>query len=62
MSGLPPTVGRAVAVEVGTVIVGKAEQTRLLTIALLADGHVLLDDVPGVAKTSWCGPLALRSG
>ena len=43
--------GRAVAGEVGTVIVGKPEQTRLLTVALLADGHVLLDDVPGVAKT-----------
>jgi len=33
------------------VVVGKADQTRLLIIALLADGHVLLDDVPGVAKT-----------
>jgi MoxR-like ATPase len=36
---------------VGSVIVGKAEQTHLITVALLADGHVLLDDVPGVAKT-----------
>ena len=35
----------------GRVIVGKADQTRLITVALLADGHVLLDDVPGVAKT-----------
>lgn len=43
--------GRAVAGEVGRVIVGKAEQTRLITVALLAGGHVLLDDVPGVAKT-----------
>jgi MoxR-like ATPase len=33
------------------VIVGKADQTRLITVALLADGHVLVDDVPGVAKT-----------
>jgi MoxR-like ATPase len=36
---------------VARVIVGKADQTRLITVALLADGHVLLDDVPGVAKT-----------
>jgi MoxR-like ATPase len=36
---------------VGRVIVGKADQTRLIVVALLADGHVLLDDVPGVAKT-----------
>lgn len=41
----------AVADEVGRVIVGKSEQTRMVTIALLADGHVLIDDVPGVAKT-----------
>ncbi len=34
-----------------SVIVGKADQTRLITVALLADCHVLLDDVPGVAKT-----------
>ncbi len=43
--------GQAVAEQVERVIVGKADQTRLLTVALLADGHVLLDDVPGVAKT-----------
>ena len=43
--------GRAIAEQVGRVIVGKADQTRLVTVALLADGHVLLDDVPGVAKT-----------
>ena len=45
------TLGRALADEVAKVIVGKAGQIRLLTVALLADGHVLLDDVPGVAKT-----------
>jgi len=43
--------GGALAAQVGRVIVGKADQTRLVTVALLADGHVLLDDVPGVAKT-----------
>jgi MoxR-like ATPase len=43
--------GRVVQEQVGRVVVGKADQTRLLVIALLADGHVLLDDVPGVAKT-----------
>jgi MoxR-like ATPase len=47
----PAELGRAVAEQVGRVIVGKADQTRLITVALLADGHVLLDDVPGVAKT-----------
>jgi MoxR-like ATPase len=43
--------GRAIEEQVGRVVVGKADQTRLLVVALLADGHVLLDDVPGVAKT-----------
>jgi MoxR-like ATPase len=43
--------GSAIAAQVGRVIVGKADQTRLVTVALLASGHVLLDDVPGVAKT-----------
>jgi MoxR-like ATPase len=42
---------QAVEEQVGRVIVGKADQTRLLVVALLADGHILLDDVPGVAKT-----------
>ena len=49
--GAAVELGRAIAEQVGRVIVGKADQTRLLTVALLADGHVLLDDVPGVAKT-----------
>ncbi len=43
--------GRAVGEQVGSVIVGKADQTRLVMTALLAGGHVLIDDVPGVAKT-----------
>jgi MoxR-like ATPase len=34
------------------VIVGKREALHLLLAAILADGHVLIEDVPGVAKTS----------
>jgi MoxR-like ATPase len=34
------------------VIVGKGEALHLLLAAILADGHVLVEDVPGVAKTS----------
>ena len=37
--------------QVGTVVVGKAQATEHLLAALLVDGHVLLDDVPGVGKT-----------
>ena len=36
---------------VGRAVVGAEEPMRLMTIALLADGHALLEDVPGVGKT-----------
>src|SRR5438309_1316004 len=38
--------------EIGRVVVGMNEVTRQLLIALLANGHVLLEGVPGVAKTT----------
>ena len=38
--------------ETGKVIAGKREVTERILMALLADGHVLLDDVPGVGKTT----------
>ncbi|TME60823.1 MAG: MoxR family ATPase, partial [Chloroflexi bacterium] len=37
---------------VGAVVVGKREVTEQLLGALLVEGHVLLDDVPGVGKTT----------
>ncbi|GHT40578.1 magnesium chelatase [Bacteroidia bacterium] len=37
--------------KIGEVIIGQAEAVDLLLTALLADGHVLLEGVPGVAKT-----------
>jgi MoxR-like ATPase len=33
------------------VIIGKRESIELLVVALLCDGHVLIEDVPGVGKT-----------
>ena len=38
--------------QVGRVVVGKREAVEQLFAALLVDGHVLLDDVPGVGKTT----------
>ena len=38
--------------EVGKVLVGKAGQLRLITAAILAGGHILLEDLPGVGKTT----------
>ena len=37
--------------EVEKVVVGKREALELILIAILADGHVLLEDYPGLAKT-----------
>ncbi|MEE8239321.1 MAG: AAA family ATPase [Nitrososphaerales archaeon] len=37
--------------EISKIIVGKTETIKLLSVGLLADGHVLLEGVPGVAKT-----------
>lgn len=43
-------------------IVGKRATMELIVTALLADGHVLLEDVPGVAKTATARALAEASG
>ncbi|HVM17582.1 MAG TPA: MoxR family ATPase [Gaiellaceae bacterium] len=37
--------------EVERAVVGKREQLELVLVGLLADGHVLLEDFPGLAKT-----------
>ncbi|WHH61552.1 MoxR family ATPase [Petroclostridium sp. X23] len=38
--------------EVEKIIVGKSQQIRLLVMAILAEGHILLEDIPGVGKTT----------
>ncbi len=46
------------AMEVESVICGKRDVIDLVITALLADGHVLLEDIPGVGKTSMAKALA----
>ncbi|HMU47058.1 MAG TPA: MoxR family ATPase [Chitinophagaceae bacterium] len=41
----------AINTEIKKIIVGQDEMVRLIIAALLADGHVLIEGVPGVAKT-----------
>jgi MoxR-like ATPase len=41
----------AISSEIRKVIIGQDEMVRLIITALLADGHVLIEGVPGVAKT-----------
>lgn len=47
---------------VSSVIVGKESQIRLLVTALLARGHVLLEDLPGMGKTVLAKTLAQAIG
>ena len=42
---------RQVGTAIESVIDGKAETVRLALIVLLAEGHLLIEDVPGVGKT-----------
>jgi MoxR-like ATPase len=43
---------------VGSVVLGKPEVIKLAVVALLAEGHVLIEDVPGVGKTLLAHALA----
>jgi len=38
--------------EIGKVIIGKSDVTEQIFMSILAGGHILLDDVPGVGKTT----------
>ena len=42
----------AVLAQVNRVILGKEEKIREIMLAFLANGHVLLEDIPGVGKTT----------
>lgn len=50
--------GRKLTENISRVIVGKEEVIKLLVTALIADGHVLLEDMPGTGKTRLARSLA----
>ena len=52
----------AVRANVARVIIGKLDVIDLLLVALLSDGHVLLEDVPGIGKTMMAKALARSLG
>src|SRR5436190_4272062 len=56
------TTARALQENIGRVIVGKQGAVELLLVALLSQGHVLLEDVPGLGKTTLAKALARSLG
>ncbi|MCR8671948.1 MoxR family ATPase [Agrococcus sp. HG114] len=62
---VPPataTAGDRIERAVQSVIAGKAEEIRTVLTVLLAEGHVLLEDVPGVGKTQLARAFAAAIG
>jgi MoxR-like ATPase len=53
---------RTILDEVGRAVVGKDDALELLLMALLADGHVLIEDYPGLAKTLMARSFAVATG
>src|SRR5262245_63063014 len=47
---------------VGRTLVGKDEVVRLAVVGLVARGHLLIEDVPGVGKTTLAAALARSIG
>jgi MoxR-like ATPase len=57
----PPTFAslfEAITANVGTIVHGKKEAIDLAVTCLLAEGHLLIEDVPGVGKTSLAKAMA----
>lgn len=52
----------AVAAQVNQIVVGKELQVRQALVCILAGGHLLIEDVPGVGKTTLAHALAISLG
>jgi MoxR-like ATPase len=53
---------RKVQKNVSRVIVGKESEIELMLVAMLCEGHILLEDVPGIGKTTMAKALARSLG
>ena len=56
------TVAEQLQESVERVVVGKTEVVRLALVALLCEGHILLEDVPGIGKTTMAKAIARSLG
>ena len=54
--------GNEILNEVGKAIVGKREVLKLILATILADGHILIEDLPGLAKTLMAKSFAAALG
>lgn len=59
---IAPQLGNALAAVLNEVIKGKANQIASAIVTLLAGGHLLLEDVPGVGKTRLARSMAVAIG
>ncbi|MCC6592205.1 MAG: AAA family ATPase, partial [Xanthomonadales bacterium] len=53
---------RSVEAQLNSVVLGKPREIRLALVCLLAGGHLLLEDLPGVGKTTLAQALAVSLG
>ncbi|MGD9944455.1 MAG: AAA family ATPase [Burkholderiaceae bacterium] len=53
---------QSVAAQVGTIVVGKQPQIKLALACLFARGHLLIEDLPGVGKTTLAHALSISLG
>ena len=58
----PRIIAERIIGNVEKVIIGKEREVRLALVALLCQGHVLIEDVPGVGKTILARSLAVSTG
>ncbi|MCK9517970.1 MAG: AAA family ATPase, partial [Dehalococcoidia bacterium] len=58
----PRIVAERIISNVEKVIIGKDRELRLAVTALLCNGHMLIEDVPGVGKTMLARAIAVSTG
>jgi MoxR-like ATPase len=58
----PKVIAERILENVEKVIIGKSAEVRLAVICLLCQGHLLIEDVPGVGKTMLARSLAKSTG
>jgi MoxR-like ATPase len=58
----PKIISERILANVERVIIGKTSEVRLAVICLICQGHLLIEDVPGVGKTTLARSLAKSAG